>query len=316
MIDKKKLFKTLFNILFYGAGLFLIVFFLSKIGFRTILENIKAIPPVVLIGLIGLSCVAGVARVVKLNMLLKGLSLSSILEIYLFSKIGKELSIIGYFSPLFKKKLRKVNTAQTLIIDRYMETVATILIALFSLLFVFPGLKWKWFFLAAFVGLLAAAVLIVIFKVPEREFKFKLIQKIFRLVRSIQDYLSQFSKVNLYILLLSIGATIIDFTILYLVFSALGVSFYFFYVPIIWAISGFVALITFMNIGPGELSSIYLFENLCGINAAKTGSMIIVTRAISFTTLFLFFAVNLLFFSRKEKEDSLDDTLDAEPQIE
>ncbi len=290
--------------IFYLLSVCLLSYTVISIGISNIFHAlISADIKIVLIALF-LNSIAIIFRLYKFQILLNHKDRYSIFEIFISSRIGKEISFAGFFLPLFKKSNRNDGTLQNLILDRYTEIFSTLILAFISCFFILKKNNTSVVILFV-IGAFTLIMLIVPFiKVAylTKKVNSKLAIRIIDFIMSLQERLKWKSDSGyiLWIYVLSVFATIFDFLTALFILKAYHIHVNFFLIPVIWAVSGLVSILAFMIIGSTEVSVIYLYYLLAGINKAITTSFVIVSRFINIMilTILLF---GLLIFKNVKK---------------
>lgn len=236
-----------------------------------------------------------IIRVYKLKILSK-METSTVMQIFIASRLGKEISFVGYFIPLAEKKNRENNTFSSLIADRYIEIFATLLLALLSCIFVLGSGHFETIlFLSiagAFIFILAAPFFPV--ALASRISSNNLFNKLITSITLLQQQL-KLSRGMLLIYVLSIISTILDFVSAQYALRAYEVEVNVGYVAIVWASSAMVSMIAFMIIGSTEITVIYLYQYLARVGSATTASFVILSRAINLFALGSLFLYTVIF---------------------
>lgn len=255
----------------------------------------------ILVGLF-ISMVAIAIRVYKFRILLNNKDWNSLLEVFVSSRIGKEVSFAGYFVPLLKKDNRKDGTLQNLIIDRYTEILSTLLLAFLSFFFI-PHKGSLTPFLFISIGGCTLVMLVIpfirILKITTFE-RFKVMRNLLEFVHNLQARLKLNSRYILRIYVLSLLATSLDFVVSFCTFEALGTHVYFFFIPIVWASGALASMLSFMIVGSADISVIYLYYLLAGINKAVSATFNIIARLLNIAVLGFLFLYLLLTGQKKE----------------
>ncbi len=292
----KILFKTYGKYLYYAAGIAILIGILYSTGIEKIYQTLLMTNfRFLLIGL-GITIVASLLRVYKISLLLPKMNYQDVLEFFVFSRIGKELSFAGYFLPVAKKNNRNIDTVKSLLIDRYSEILSTVFLGILGLIFILRNtLLFQVLFLVLAGALLVlAAIPFLPVTIIKKYFRQPVVLKILELIISFQEE-SRIVKGRVYwIYLLSILSTILDFVGGYFLLCSINVFISFFYVPVVWAASGLFSIIGFMMIGTTEVSVIYLYSQLAGVASAVTASFIFVSRVINLCGIFVLFFFNIL----------------------
>lgn len=290
------------KIVFYVLGGGILLYVILSIGVGNIYHSMISADATLLFFGLALTALAAAVRIYKFNQLLDNMSLSRTLEIFVSSRIGKEVSFIGHFMPLIKKSNRQGGVFKNLIIDRYTEILATLLIAFISFFLVWQR-NAVMLLLSGATTVCLALMLTLPFissSLLRRQYTNKLMMKITGFIKSLQERLKLNSNKVLQIYLLSVISTILDFCAALVIFNAYDVSLNFFYIPITWASSALASMLAFMLIGVTEVSVIYLYSFLAGVKEAVTASFLIVSRILNVVLLGFLFMI--LIVMRKERK--------------
>jgi uncharacterized membrane protein YbhN (UPF0104 family) len=283
---------------FYLLSVALIFYIIYSIGISNIYKAFASVNIYIIALAIFISILATLIRIYKFKLLLRNKDWQAILEIFITSRLGKEVSFAGYFVPLIKKNNRNDGTFQNLVIDRYTEILSTLLIALISCFF---ALKNSYLESIIFItiGIFTLFLTLVPFVKIPRLGSYAVLVKLTQTAQNLKERLSLNSRYISKIHILSILATLLDFLTALIVFKAFGTDVNFMIISIIWASSGLVSILTFMIIGSTEISVIYLYNILAGINKAVTASFVIISRIINVLVLGIIFLYYALLFKKK-----------------
>lgn len=246
--------------------------------------------------------IAAIIRIYKFSLLLTNKDKRTVLEIFVSSRLGKEVSFAGYFIPLIKKSNRKDGTLNNLIVDRYTEIFSTLVIAALSCLIILGN---SYFEHVIFLTISGSAIVMLILPFLRISFFLKLSggRYFLQLLNKLMELQSRL-KFNVQIFRiygLSIVSTICDFIAAYFVFRAYNISVDLFSISVVWAASGLAAILAFMIIGSTEVSVIYLYKFLNGIDEVVTASFLIVSRLINIFVLLVLFLYLIVWDSRRVK---------------
>jgi uncharacterized membrane protein YbhN (UPF0104 family) len=269
---------------FYAISVCLLVYIFYSIGIENIFHAWLTTDFRMVAIAFAIAIAATAIRIYKFYWLLKGRSSRDIIEIFTTSRIGKEVSFAGYFLPLLKKDHRDGNTLQNLIIDRYAEVSATLLLAFISSFFVLNNGRLEKIIFIVLLGALTIFLLLPFVKNPFEGLlrKYAWSNRIMEAVGTLQHKIRVNSLASIFFIYgLSIIVTFLDFLNSFYVFKAYGVAISLFYIAIIWASSAFISMLAFMIIGSTEISNIYLFHSLASISKAIVTSTIVVARLIN-----------------------------------
>jgi hypothetical protein len=242
-------------------------------------------------------------RLWKLQLLLKGgPNAAHYFEIFIASRTGKELSQVGYFFPLLAKRLRSAGTFAALLVDRYIETLATLAIAL-CCTFVVEFLPWGQFFRVALIVLLGVMASAAVAPIPAPLRGPDVLLRLMAHGRALQQTL----RVSLCdlggVVSLTFLATFLDFFVVRIIFLSLGVEIRFACIPIVWAATALVSVATLTAYGPGDYSTIHLYRLLDQVPAEATAAMLILGRGlIGMVSLGLFVLLGTLLAGTNERE--------------
>ena len=261
-------------------GLAILAYVLFSIGIHrivTVVAQAQALP--MLLALV-LALASWGLRLWKLRLLLKGgPNEAHYFEVFIASRTGKELSQVGYFFPLLAKRLRSGGTLAALLVDRYIETLATVAIAL-GCTFVVGALPWGQFFRITFVLLLGVMASAAVAPIPTPLRGPGVLLRLMAHGRSLQQTLRK-SLCDLGgVVGLTFLATLLDFLVVRIIFLSLGVEVRFACIPIVWAATALVSVATLTAYGPGDYSSIHLYQLLAEVPTETTAAMLILGRGL------------------------------------
>jgi len=276
----------LYNIIYYASGAVIIGYLLISIGFENIVKTIQATDIVFLLSALSITIIATLIRYFKLRLILNDLSLMESLNVFLFSRLGRELSFAGYFIPLLKKNFRKSKTAEDLIVDRYTEVFSTLLIGLICSFFLFQREYLYYLIIVSIGGAFLFSVIFPFVNIGKLKFKRRFFLKIQKSLSNIQEPL-KFNRIFFILASSSIISTILDFVVVYILIISFDVDVEIMAIPVIWAASALLAILLFVIMGTTEFSMIYLYERYAGVGKDVTLSYIIVSRIINFLCIIL-----------------------------
>jgi hypothetical protein len=261
-------------------GLAIVAYVLLNIGVGRVLAVVSRAHVLPLLLALSLALVSWGVRFLKLRLLLKAdSSAAHCFEIFVASRTGKELSQAGYFLPLLARRLRSMDTLAALLADRYLETLATLAVAL-CCAFIAASLPWTWFLRGAFAILLGLMAAVVVAHVPAPGRGPELLLRFMAHVRSLQQAL----RVSLCdiggVVALTLLATLLDFLVVRIVFASLDVEVKFIHIPIVWAATALVSAATLTAYGPGDYSTVQLYSLLGNVSPEATAAMLLVGRGV------------------------------------
>ncbi|WNO10649.1 lysylphosphatidylglycerol synthase domain-containing protein [Teredinibacter sp. KSP-S5-2] len=268
------------------AGVGLLLWLIWGIGINAIWDAVSNVSVTSLVLLCFIGVLSLCLRMIKVSLLNSNLTWRDSSEIALISRIGAQISMFLSIAPVAQKRFRQASVLNGLLVDRVLEVLATLVIALlFSLLLIF---KHDWIGVFSAIFSFQIIVFFLFLRVKIRKFsRFNIVHKI---VEQLDRFTSTFLKEKKLLLRLSaltFVATLCDFLCVFIVFGALGVEFHFGYIPIIWAVSSTVGMITFLNVGPSEISWVYLFTTLVNVSSVYTSAMILITRFFDIVVLLM-----------------------------
>lgn len=278
--------RKILNTLYYTSGALIIGYLIVSIGIREIITTIAHTDILLLISAVGVTLIASAVRIIKLHSILKNISFIDIFNIFIFSRLGKELSFAGYFIPLAKKDFRKTEIAENLIIDRYTEIFATLFIGFACSLFYIQADLIYYLILTTLACVFIGAIIFPFVPLHKLKSRIKIISKILTSVTNIQSKLS-FNKAWLTIFIYSVVSTILDFYVVYLIITSFNVSLNPMLIPIIWASSALVSIAFFIIMGTTEVAMIYLYERYAMLSNKVILSYIIVSRVVNFLSILI-----------------------------
>lgn len=264
----------------FGSVILICLFY--NIGFGNILISLQSCRPEFLLAAAIVTLLATAGRILKFKTLLGNPGLAEVIKIYLFSKIGKEVSFLGNFSPLVLEKFRNAAIAQKLLVERYIEVFCTLLFGFFaSLILTFSMDNCPVFLLTILCAILAMTLVVtadishVLRKISTPKGFVNFITEFRNAIRKPKS-----NEVFVAVIFLSAIATLLDFVSAFLIFKALGLEVSFLLIPPVWAVSGLVSIATFMQIGTGDWSAVYLYRIMAGIPDAGTAAMIVLHKLL------------------------------------
>jgi len=284
-------------------GLAILAYVLFSIGFHRIIGAVARAHALPMMLALSLSLLSWGLRSWKLRLLLRGSPLAAnYFEIFVASRTGKELSQAGYFLPLFAKRLRSVGTLAALLVDRYLETLATLVIALCCALAA-ASLPWGWFLRGAFVIVLGLMAAMVVTPVPALQRGPGLLLRIMAHGRSLQGALRVSLRDLGGVVSLTLLATLLDFLVVKIIFMALDVQVQVIHIPIVWAATALVSVATLTAYGPGDYSTVHLYHLLGNVPPEATAAMLILGRgAVGMASLGFFVLLGTQFARPGERE--------------
>lgn len=276
----------LYNIVYYASGVIIIGYLLFSIGLNNIVETIYATDVVFLSSALLITIIATVLRYFKFRLILNDLTFMESLNVFLFSRLGRELSFAGYFIPLLKKNFRKSKTAEDLIVDRYTEVFSTLFIGAICSFFLFQKDFLYYLIVASIGGAFLASVVFPFINIRKIKLKRKFFLKIQNSLSNIQEKL-KFNRLFFILASSSIISTILDFIVVYILIISFNVDVNILAIPVVWAASALLAIVLFVIMGTTEVSMIYLYERYAGVGKDITLSYIIISRIINFLCIIL-----------------------------
>lgn len=284
--------KKILNLAYYLLPPLALIYVFSLIGFKNILETIFLLDINILSIILAIKLAASGCRIIKYNLVNHQQSLLDNSKLYLTSRVGSELSILGHFSPMLHTRNQNMGIFYSLVLDRYLEVFSTFLIAV---VFSFLYMDKHWFFvLSASVLSSILVFMVVIIIVPFNKGQhIKIFKKLNDTRSSIKSKVTKNKPVIVNLLLLSLLASALEFYLVVIAFSGLGEPVEFGIVAIIWAISGIISNLMLLTIGPAEISSIYFFKLLSTASGSAVASSIILGKVITAIALFLIYLINI-----------------------
>jgi hypothetical protein len=262
------------------VGLAILVYVLFSIGIHRIITVVSQAQALPMVLALVLALASWGLRLWKLRLLLKGgPNEAHYFEVFIASRTGKELSQFGYFFPLLAKRLRSGGTLAALLVDRYIETLATVVIAL-GCTFVVGALPWGQFFRITFIVLLGVMASAAVTPIPAPRRGPDVLLRLMAHGRSLQQTLRA-SLCDLGgVVGLTLLATLLDFVVVRIIFLSLGVEVRLACIPIVWAATALVSVATLTAYGPGDYSTIHLYRVLSQVPAESTAAMLILGRGL------------------------------------
>lgn len=298
----KSIVKIISKYFFYGLSIGLIAYIFYSIGFEHIYHVIKNTNLSLAAIAFSIMLLAAIIRIYKFHRLLYTAKITDTIEIFTTSRLGKEVSFAGYFLPLLKKDHRKKTTFHNLIIDRYAEISATLILAFIAACFIKDRGKTEMVLFISIAGALTLFLLLPFSKIPFQEYllkKFRWLTTILNTVNALQNAIKINRSENIIVIYgLSLLVTALDFIGSYYIFKSCNVEMNIFYIAAIWASSAFISVLAFMIIGSAEISIIYLFEKLTRVGQAIVSATIIISRLTNLAILSLFMAALILIKKR------------------
>jgi hypothetical protein len=261
-----------------ALGLLLIVWLLYSIGLKRLAATLAKASWPALVLVLAVTVLSSLIRVRKLGGLLPSIrDLRTRLDVYLLSRIGREISQLGQFAPLAAPRMRNTETAHGLLVDRYCEVFSTFALALGASLAISAR---PWVHLLRGVLVLAVGAMLLAPRVPlPRPKGSSRIERWLRHAAALQGQLRGALTMRGEVLPLSLISTALDFVCVRLLFSSLGVAVDLRLVAVIWAASGIAAIVTFTSVGPAEVSSVLLWEFTAAVPPSASVAMIVLSRA-------------------------------------
>jgi MoaA/NifB/PqqE/SkfB family radical SAM enzyme len=297
--------QRLTNFFLYILGIAIILYLIQKIGLSNIINSIRTTNPNYLIILLGIIIGSSILRIYKIKILFGHFNPATLVEIFLFSRIGKEISMVGYFSPLVQKRMRNIKTARNLIFDRYLEIIATLALGLLAVIFLF--IKQPGYLMLIFIGAISAPLVALLLalklNISKGWLRFKLLSKLSDQIQLIQQLPRDLSYGCFGLVILSLVTTGLDFLLIKMIFQALGYAVDFSQVALTWNICGLVSCITFMSLGTTEYSSVLLYNKLFNIPEAVVASMIIIIKTLTLAGILVYFLFRLYLGSKSNLKD-------------
>jgi hypothetical protein len=292
-----------FRRLLQVLGLAILAYVLFSVGLQRIVAVASRARAAPMILALTLALGSWGLRLWKLRLLLAGdPSAAHYFEIFVASRTGKELSQAGYFLPLLAKRLRSGGTLAALLVDRYLETLTTLVIALCCALAAAP-LPWGWFFQGTFVIVIALMAAVVMTPVPALRRGPGLLLRIMAHGRSIQEAVRVSLRDLGGVVALTFLATLLDFLVVKIIFVALDVQVQLLHIPIVWAATALVSVATLTAYGPGDYSTVHLYHLLGGVPPEATAAMLLLGRgAVGMTSLGFFVLLGTQFARPSERE--------------
>lgn len=292
--NKADLIKHTLNLIYKVSGPAILIYLFWLIGFTEIKNTLLKLTLQAIVVIFALKILATLCRIAKYVIFNQQVSLLKNCEIYLSAKIGGELSILGHFSPLLKDEFRNSKTVKLLLLDRYLEILATFGIAFVCALFLLPQGKVYILLAIFFLGCCLISIMPFFYRVSFRG-NWNFANKITSMGQKLHDYLRENSRVIMYMFILSVMSSLIEFYIVKLIFSCINSPVNFAIVPIIWAIGGIIGYITFLSVGTAEITSLLLYSKLAKIEESSIATMIIVARIfITLSSIAVFLTITAL----------------------
>lgn len=285
--------KNLLNWLYYATPPLLLIYIFSLIGFTEIGRSIVAQGMGIIALAIAIKLLASLLRIIKYNIINKDRSFLENSKIYLNARTGSELSILGHFSPMLHSDNRNIKIFESLFIDRYLEIFSTFLIAS---IFCLALMNNHWILpIAALILCSATVSMIAIWFIPYSAVRhiLKHTKRLLGFYEKLQRREKHSKPVLIKIFILSLIASALEFQIVVSIFASLGETVEFGIVAIIWAIGGLISNLMLVTLGPAEVTSIYLFNELAGTTTAAVASVIITTKAITAICLLAVYLSNI-----------------------
>lgn len=298
-----KLNKTVIKYLLNILSIAIVVFIIINIGFDKVIEHIANTDIKIISLVFLLLTVSLVIRVKKYNILFPDLGFQDIVDLVLFSRLGKEVSAVGYFLPVINMEGKKTNTIKGLLVDRILEVLSTLVL---GVAFIAPHLSENLILVYSFIVLFGTIIAIVVVSVVSLDFlkkiKFRRVRLVVDKLLEIHKALASDKKNRLVIFTMSLIATVADFLCMYLIIRNLDSNIDFYYIPFIAAITGIIGFISFVNFGPGEVSTVELLHALANVKRAASMAMILLYRVFVVLHLFFFIIMKNLFFMSGSKK--------------
>jgi len=270
--------------IYYTSGVVILGYLLYSTGPANIIETTLSTRLTSLIGALALTLLAAGGRYYKLNLLLPNYRALDVFSIFLFSRLGKEFSYVGHFTPLLKKSYRSVDTAENLIVDRYTEVLATSILGSIACVMFFRSESLYYLIVAMIMGAFVVLCALPFVSIAKYSFKTVLLSRAAASISKIQSQL-HFDRPFLVLMAFSIVVTMLDFYVVAVILGSFDVSIDFVVIPIVWASSAIVAVATFIFMGTTEYSILYLYERYASIGHATTLSYLIASRVVNFLSI-------------------------------
>src|SRR4051812_12848387 len=88
------------TVLYYLTGAGILAFIVFSIGVNNIYNTLRAANLNFLVLGLGITLLSSVLRIYKIGLLLNSHSQAEVFDLFVFSRVGKELSFAGYFFPM------------------------------------------------------------------------------------------------------------------------------------------------------------------------------------------------------------------------
>lgn len=260
-------------------GVAVLVWLVLHIGVTAILETLAhchlgVAGAVVLIQMLGLTL-----RYLKVRVYTPEYTAGDAAELFLMSRMGGELSAALYLTPLVKQDFRSTRVAGYVLLDRLLEVGSTLTLATLAALWQWHGHSFLRLALLLFTAQLLAIAALLAWPARLTPSFGQRLPRVSQSIAGVRAFLHGHRR-NLPILCtLTLASTALDMVAVVIGFAAVGTHVDLGQVPIIWALGASVGALTFIGVGPAEVTWVYLFHWLFGVTEAATGGMIVVTRS-------------------------------------